>query len=392
MTTNGTGPGPEIAGLDGFVQEARNGLGALCWWDLYGTKIRPAALRGILDREGLSIDVPDPDPATEARRAARAWKSKDDDGRRYRGEVVKIEDSDVVKVCLQRRRVRGQGRSKALDWRTVDSVVLDTTTRRWTVSADTAMVRAFVAMADGMIEFLDHTFIRPNVIHRELSRLRAFSVKASSGIWYVPQAAMSDLGALQRVVRAIGSSDLHCVNLLPTSSTRYAVVSGVQTEIRSELSTLEDKLEDWQASTRKIRTDAIASTLARYTDLAERASLYADSLQIRLDDISVAIEASRARARELIDGNIDAHSNPNTKPLGVGALRTLGVARNLYARRGAFTLDDLENEVTIQSETLAMYLRKLERRGEIRREGKTEDGNVLWCAGSMVESTPAPSA
>lgn len=371
--------------LNQKVREAVTGLGAIVFWEMNETKVTPDDLRAILARENIQIEVPDIDPESAVKRAARTWAT----GRvgtadKYRADVVDTGVIGEVKVCILHREETATGQKKQARWETVESSVFDLAARRWSATAWSNEVRAFVAMADDFIKFHDHNFIRPNIVQKRLVEMKAFSLKASSGLWYVTQDRMTDLAALQRVVGSIGSSQMYVIHVGATDSSRGAIQSAARTALSETLAELEEKLATWVESSRKIRSDAIDTTMGEFQELIDRATLYQDALQVRMDDLAAKITVVRDRARAIIDGNLTAHADPQTKPLGKRALQVLEAIESAYTGT-TFSVRALEELLGATSGTLQTHLRDLARMGKVHREGKDEDGSVLFALGTAMD-------
>lgn len=361
------------------IQNVANGLGALLWWDLSDTRITPDNLRGILTGNGLTIAVPDIDPNSAIRRAARTWNEGRGAADKFKADVVEIPDQpDSLKVCILRRGEDGEGAGRRAKWNTVEAIVFDLKAGGRSVTSYSAQVNAFLSLADDYLKNLDHNWIRPHVIQRRLEEMKAFSLKASSGLWYVTQDRIDDLAVLQRVVAAIGNSSLNVIHINPTDSSRSSIADGASSSLKGALSELEERIETWIGSTRKIRTDAIETTMDAFQELIGRADLYAGALEVRLDDLRLRITTARDRAREIIDGNVTAHANPETKPLGKRALGVLGAIEAGFAPGQKFTTKELEELTGATSGTLQAHLRDLARAGKIGRDGRDAAGAWLW--------------
>jgi len=380
MTTPSPAPVTSSA-LNEKAREALAGLGALVFWEMSDTKITPADLRSILTSEGIQIEVPDIDPESAVRRAARTWATgRAGTADKYRGDVVDTGNAEV-KVCILHREETQSGAKKAARWETVEAVSFDLATRQWSATAWTPETRGFVALADEFIRFHDHNFIRPNVVQKRLAEMRSFSLKASSGLWYVTQDRMTDLAALQRVVSRIGHSQMFVIHVGASDSSREAIQTAARSALAETLAELEGKLESWIESTRKIRTDAIDTTMGEFQELIERADLYQGALQVRMEDLAARISAARDRARAIIDGNLSSHSDPATKPLGKRALQVLEAVEAAFPAPSTFTVKALEDVVGASPGTLQTHLRDLTRMGKVHREGRDESGAILFQLG-----------
>lgn len=375
--------------LSQMTAAAMRGMGAIVFWEMSDTKITPSDLRNILAAEGIQISVPDIDPEGAVKRASRTWAmGRGND--RFRSDPVDIQDPNRVKICILHRQEEGTAGKKQAKWETIESVIFDLQTRTWTCSASTPEVQSFVALADDYLRFLDHNFIRPNVIQKRLAEMRSFSLKSSSGLWYVTQDQMDSLAALQRVVSAIGSSAMYVVHVGETSQSRDAIQNAARGALAETLAELEAKLDCWVSSNRKIRTDAIDTALAEFVDLVERADLYQEALQVRMEDLTFRINAARDRARQIIDGNLDAHSNPETKPLGKRALVVLEAVEAAFPAPATFTVKDLEEVLGVESGSGAVqtHLRDICRLGKAHRKGRDQTGAMIYALGPGDGSGP----
>ncbi len=365
------------------AQAALSGCGALCWWDLSNTSITPVEMQAILDKENIGIDVPKIEPKSAIKRAARTWSQGRGNGLKFRADLVKTDDAGKMKVCILQRGVDGQGSGTRAKWNTVETAVYDLSAKTWDVSSDDKtqtdfIAKSFVSLADQYLTHLDHNWIRPNLIQKRLEEIKGFSLKASSGLWYTTQDRLSDLAALQRVVSSIGNSTLHVIHVNGTDSSRSAIESGARGSLQGGLSELEEKLADWTKSSRKIRTDAIETTLNGFQNLIDRADLYSDALKVRMDDLQGQIKAARNRAKEIINGNLGAHSDPTTKPIGKRAQMILSAIQAGFKPNETFTVTTLEELLGASSGTLQTHLRDLARIGKVDKSGRDSQGAHQW--------------
>lgn len=356
------------------------GMGALCFWEMADTKVTPDNLRAILAGEGLQINVPDIEPEGAIRRAARNWSA----GRatdKYRADPVEIGDPTKIKICILHRQEDGAGGRKSARWETIESVVFDLTTRTWTSSASTPEVIGFIGLADDYMANLDHNWIRPNVIQKRLQEMRAFSLKSSSGLWYVTESQLEELAGLQRVVAAIGRSAMFVIHVGDTSQSQGAIQQAARSALTESLSELEARMEVWMESTRKIRSDAIETTLSEFAELIQRADLYQGALQIRMEDLTERIAAARAQASAIIDGNLGLHADQEAKPLGRKAMALLEVIQGAFPE-GVFTLKQLEELLDGNGATIQAHLRDICRVGRLHKRGRDSSGSLVYALGA----------
>lgn len=271
------------------------GLGSMVWWDLGDAKVRPDALRDILREEGSDIEVPDIDPLQAVKGAAQSWRQGRGKADRYRTEVVH-DDGQSVTVGLLKREQVGPGE---VAWRQVDAVTYDAQGSERDPGT-TAEAASFRELARDRMTYLDHSFVRPEVLQASLAGMHAFTLRRQGGVYYVPARYDDDLQALVRIVTRIGSCELDVVSVAQTEAGRKALAREAEGSLEAQLNDITEKLDAWQESSRRVREDSQASVLAGFVDLRDRAALYADALQVGLDALLDRVGQAEERCREII--------------------------------------------------------------------------------------------
>lgn len=281
-----------------IIDDVAEGLGALVWWDLGGTQIRPENLRTILDDEGISIDVPDIDPLKAARRAAREFYSGRGEGA-YKAEVVSHGDATVTLGVLQHQRVS----ENEVQWVQVGRTTYDSTGGWSYSSVGDSVISDVVALGEKRQTYLDADFVRPKVIQKSIGEMAAFPLRRQGGMYYIPTRYMDQLERLQKVVGRIGDCALHVVHASDTDATRSSIGSEAKHHLTDEVSKLRAKLDDWKDSSRKVRSDALGNAIAAFSGLKDQAELYSDALSIQVDELlSDVAEATEIAKQMLVDG------------------------------------------------------------------------------------------
>jgi hypothetical protein len=284
-------------------------IGLLTWWELNDTKIAPAALRAILADEGLdAAGVPDIDQPAAVRRAARGWTQGRGNADRYRAEVVFDHASATggrIEVgVLQRRRLSDH----EVEWVQVDVVAYDVDSAgnairdRW-VGNGTAEADSVAEDVTSTCTFLDHEWIRPNLVAARLSAMGALPVRKSGGVAFVPRCYEPELRRLQAVVRRIGSSEFEAAAIDPNDATTRATIERRAGDNLAEaLNDFGKRLAEWEGATRTVPSHAVSSILADFAEINERGELYALALGVTLDGLREKLDAAKDRARALLAG------------------------------------------------------------------------------------------
>lgn len=286
------------------------GLGVMVWWDLENTRITPAKLRDVLQTEqwdaSIVVDIP---PVKAARDAARGLSGG------FRARVTK-EDAGVLHIGIQ-----GEKRKDAT---TVDSpqiglVTYTEATDKIEVTLDDDTDLELVAATKRLIKSIrdrqrnyDHNFIRPNIIQASMTAWGAFNLRKKGGICYVPRQHQDECEALARIVGRIGDSSLHIAHVSDTDASRRSIGGEASNHLGTTLADVTERLTDWKKKNRSVRADALASAMEELRTLKAHAELYADALNLGLDDLYVEIEEAVGVANELL--GLRSESNGKKKP------------------------------------------------------------------------------
>lgn len=286
-------------------------IGLLTWWELNDTKITPANLRDILADEGLDpAAVPDIDQVQAVRRAARGWTQGRGNADRYRAEVVydlATATGGRIEVGVLRRERVSENEVK---WTQVDVVAYDVDGAgnigrdRW-VGNGTAEADSVDEDVRSAAAFLDHEWIRPNLVSARLSAMGALPVRRSGGVAFVPRCYEPELRRLQAVVRRIGSSEFEAAAIDPSDATTRATIERrAGDNLADALNDFGARLAEWEGATRTIPSHAVASILADFAEINERGELYALALGVTLDGLREKLDAAKDRARALLAGDV----------------------------------------------------------------------------------------
>jgi hypothetical protein len=282
---------------DEINENIAQGLGSLCWWGLADTLITPDNLRAAMKAQGLDESAVPPIKTTTAiARAAREFKSgrKGRDAQRYRAEVV-YKDTTRIEVQIQFHSKDENGRTS---WLPHEKVAYDVATAQWDCAGSTKEAELFREVANKRMNFYDHVWVR-QWLQGYMDNLNGFRVGSN---FYTPADKTADVEKAKSLIRAIGNSEFWIVNVQNDADTHETVVQGARNNIESTLDGMLEKLSNWESSSRKIREDSAAQTVADFAELRSRAQLYSASLQVSLDDLTKAIDNASSRAQELVEG------------------------------------------------------------------------------------------
>lgn len=278
-------------------------MGAFIWWDLESCKVTPQHLRTVLAAEGLTdtgkdtdIKVPDIDPTSAIRRACQNWAMGRGNAPRYRTEVTAVDGHLVYVGVLQHHR---EG-AKEVAWKQVETLVYDTQAGAWQNQHPSDAAVDFIRAANDFIRYHDHRFIRPGVLAPQLTAMGAISLRRQGGIYFVPLANMDAARRMKRVVGALGNSALHICTVENDADAREAVASATQDHVLGQLLGVQDQLEEWKGSARKVRSDSQANVLGQLGELLQLADLYERTLEVSLKDLRAQVTACQDTALAIL--------------------------------------------------------------------------------------------
>ena len=199
-----------------MISKLSEGLGALVWYDLSGTRITPDRMRAILASEGDDPSVvPDIDPEAAVKRAIRSWTSS-------RGEfkaVIGSDTDDEIVVNILRKQRTG---AKKVEMLLHDSATFSKASGSFAFVASKEAID-FVRFVEQMIETLDHSWLRPKLIHSRLAAMSAFVLRRQGGVYFVPSQFRDDLDKLARIVSQVGDSMLSIAHVEATDASQQNV-------------------------------------------------------------------------------------------------------------------------------------------------------------------------
>jgi hypothetical protein len=284
-----------------IIDSITEGLGALVWWDLEGTRVTPDELRSILYGEGFDPSVvEDIDPVKAAKRAARDYHQGRVKDNQHKTETVRHGPNSVSIGILRRERIG----PRRVRWVQVGTAIWRHS--QWSTVTDDEQAEAH---AQGFIEhakiyqaYHDHTVIRPMIIQAQLAKMSACNLRKSGGVLYVPIQQMDNLERLARVVAQIGTSKLQICHVSATDSSREAIEDAAKKSLLAGLEEINERVSVWRANTkRKVRSDGAAVVIAQFAELKQAAELYSEALSVSLEDLTATMEEAQAEAMELIN-------------------------------------------------------------------------------------------
>lgn len=276
--------------------------GMFVWWNLDDSRVTPADLRTILTDEGFTpaTEVPDIEPSAGIKRATQEWSQGRGHARRYKCEVTR-DVNGVTTVGLLTRETIDE---KTVEWVQVGLAEYDSNVGSWTVATNDAehdeALAAFKDLASARMAYLDHRWIRPNILTHTMSGVHSVNLRKGSGFYFVPRQHLDEMKRLRRVIRRIGNSDLSIAVVGNDQDTVESVSGAAKQHILTTIAEVDKRLADWRDGERAVRSDSQAHVLQELADLISLAETYEAALDVKLEALRSNIGACRRRALQII--------------------------------------------------------------------------------------------
>jgi len=288
--------------------------GAYVWWNFRGGRQPVPVVEGALDNFaeclGLSFwkvgDRLEISPLSAIKVAVSNFKHTAPDRSAVVEARITYEDADEVKVCLMHKSANGSDRAARLQGKTIAEVFIPVRTLqdKAVPIADaewSGVVNAFLHDLEVERTTVGHLTIRPKFILPVLGLARAIGQKSKVALYWVSEDQAPRIHALKMFLARLGV-DLHIVALRKDESTVAALAEGASLHLTDLIADLEasiQKLADQKQSRGFIRADSTQTAEEMILEIREGASLILDSLGVRLEDVTAALDKAEAHFREI---------------------------------------------------------------------------------------------
>lgn len=273
------------------------GIASLVWWKFSGTRLTTAELQTRVAAAGMDPDtVPEIDPVKALHRAVREYSVTE--GRRKIMEAVVAEDDDLAVVVnlLELQQIKRRKMAKV----TVDTLVWDKTAGCWLAQGTHQHAEKLRdRVADRQLHH-DGNSVRDLLVQPALQASSAFTLRR--GMYVVPHASAEPLAQAQAALAGLDSFQLRVASVGAGQGWEEPMQAAAEDGMRDELAELQEQIDGWHDMASRVRSDTVEHVLARFTSLRQRAELYAEALQVSLEDLQDDVQEMEAMAMEVIDG------------------------------------------------------------------------------------------
>ena len=282
-------------------QTSVNTCGYLTWWEFSGFKSTPADLRTVLKDNNYNIDVPDISEHSALLQSIRDYRFADK-SRRFKTERAYVDDSEVVINILERKKVG----DKKVEWHHVDTIVWENDSKNFLSkgsSQDESVQKACTHFLDDYQNnstYIDHGFLRPHVLQRELANMNAISLRSRGGIYFVDSSKAKDIEKLNGLCEALKGITLCLCTMNNDTNTQKSIATQVRSSFSERLKELEDRTTQWKTRTRNLRKDTMTDTLSEFAEIKNSLEIYQQSLSMKADDLLKNLQDLEDMANDII--------------------------------------------------------------------------------------------
>jgi len=273
------------------------GIASQVWWRFCGTRLTTTDLQARVQAAGMDPDtVPEIDPVKALVQAVGEFRVTE--GRRKVMEaVVAADEADAVVVnLLELQRVSSRKMAKV----TVDTLVWDKAAGCWLSQGTNPHATQLRDRVADRQQYHDGNSVRDLLVKPALQASKAITLRP--GVYIVPHATAMPLALAQAALTGLDSFSLHVGGIAAGQGWEAPIKEATEDSVRDELAELQEQIEGWRDMASRVRSNTVEHVLARFTSLRERAELYAEALQVSLEDLQDEVQEMEQIAMEVIDG------------------------------------------------------------------------------------------
>lgn len=291
-----------------------SGLASLVWWDFHGTQITPDDLRARVSIAGRDPStVPNIDPTDAVRTATREYRKHE--GKRVVMEAaIAFEDKTHIIVNLLTYTQQARDRVAKLP---TDEMVWDKASQSWHSLGLTSEAAELRADASRLMTFMDGNAVRDYLVAPAMVDARSFTLKR--GMHVVPHQTSAPVAAVAKALEGLETFKLRVAAVQPGQGWDAPLGDASRAELRNDLEELHQQIEGWKNMAKRVRSDTQEHVLARFQQIAERASLYREALSVSMEDIEAEIDAMRSLAEQVIEDKEAERAGATTRPAAPSA-------------------------------------------------------------------------
>lgn len=314
---------------------------AIVEWKLHGTRHTPDELRAKLALHGFDSGiVPNIDQTVQVKSAGAKWTQGKGNADRYRSEIGGT-DADNIFIGVLKRRSDGTNR-KAYDqvatlvwskhsdsWENTTVNLVDHNGAQLPHAQHALHCNAAAACkkwVDNFRLYHDHSFIRPVLIQAPLKAMGAikFCHGSSGGAQIVPITQWDNLQRLRGFVRSLGDSTMAAIKVDASDPATMAdMVESVRDHLSGNITRVRGEIAEWRDKSKRLNSGSIGARMGEFKDLRAQAAMYAQCLQLRVDDLLAELTEAEGEAKTLLDramGREPAPAEPRTAPTRDGVV------------------------------------------------------------------------
>jgi len=314
MTTTPTNA-PQLSDTSAQIDS----LARLVWWDFSGCKITPADLRTRAAVAGIDPDtIGEIDEIAALNRAVREFTGRGGGGKKLEAVIAHDDDSSVVVNILELQRRSSRRMAKE----PIDTLIWTKGTPAapgsWQLAGTSEHAQKLIDRVALRQQYLDGNDVRSLIVQPALAAASAFTLRR--GMYVVMNAASEPVAKAQQSLETLESFSLNVASVARGAGWDQPVQNSAEADVRNDLSELQEQIDGWRESARRVRQDTQATVLRRFAELRSRATLYSEALAVSLEDLQDEISDMEQLAEDVIEGaNSDAEQREADRAAGDAA-------------------------------------------------------------------------
>lgn len=153
--------------------------------------------------------------------------------------------------------------------------------------------------------------IRRNLVRVIHGRMNSVCLRKMGGVYFTPPQHSDDVRRLGQITERLGESEFVVIPVHSTPEAKANVAKGARRALQEELTDLQQQLKEFREKTP--REDTLQRRLEEFTELKARAEMYAELLEIKVDDIKLGLQAAAQATRKLLGEVQDEKAKPKSR-------------------------------------------------------------------------------
>lgn len=257
-------------------------IGYFCWWSINDVKVHREALQKLLDDLGIDYKIPEPHLRSAFLKAVREVKAGNKKNLLIR-KISKGSDSYVFGLVDEKVDIA----NKHLGYTHNATLTFSPITGTLTVDSPHRAFEIIKAKYDEFKDYLNADDVR-TLLLKIMATLRSVSVRQRGGIYFIPQADVSMVEKLEKLLPVIpGSNDFLVAPQIDTERSKRAIYKAFVESLKNRMADFE---KDLDADGGLQRKSAIIDRLNEFKTIKGEIEFYKEALSFQVEGLATALD------------------------------------------------------------------------------------------------------